>query len=86
MSSSQRLHPTTEAVYRFVVRFKVMYAGDSPTRREIAAGVGLASVSTVHPHLNALERAGRIRRPKRGKARMIEIPGAYWQFDEVGAW
>ena len=79
MSSSQRLHPTTEAVYRFVVRFKVMYAGDSPTRREIAAGVGLASVSTVHPHLNALERAGRIRRPKRGKARMIEIPGAYWR-------
>lgn len=85
MSSSQRLHPTTERIYRFIVRFKRQYAGDSPTRREIAAGVGLATVSAVHPHLDALEQAGRIKRPKRGKARMIAIPFASWEFDEVGA-
>ena len=85
VSSSQGLHPTTERVYRYIIRFKRMYGGDSPTRREIAAGVGLATVSAVHPHLDVLEAAGRIRRPKRGKARMIAIPLAAWVFDEVGA-
>ena len=71
-----RLHPTAESVYRFIIRYKRLNAGDSPTRREIMAGVGLPSVSMVHHHLVALEAAGRIRRPKRGKARMIAIPGA----------
>lgn len=72
-------------MYRFIIRYKRVNAGDSPTRREIAAAVGLATVSAVHPHLDSLERAGRIKRLKRGKARMIAIPGAYWQFDEVAA-
>lgn len=68
-------------MYRFIIRFKRMNAGDSPSRREIAAGVGLPSVSMVQHHLLALEDAGRIVRPKRGKARMIAIPGAEWRFD-----
>ena len=83
--SSSQLHPTAERMYRFIIRYKRVNAGDSPTRREIAAAVGLATVSAVHPHLDSLERAGRIKRLKRGKARMIAIPGAYWQFDEVAA-
>ena len=84
MSSSSGLHPTAEAMYRYIIRFKRMNAGDSPSRREIAAGVGLPSVSMVQHHLLALEAAGRIRRPRRGRARMIGIPGASWEFDEVG--
>ncbi len=83
MSSSQRLHPTAEAVYRFIVRFKRQYAGESPTRREIGAGVGISTPSIVSHHLDMLERAGRIWRPKRGKARMIAIPGSHWEFDEL---
>ncbi len=70
-------------MYRFIIRFKRMNAGDSPTRREIAAGVGLPSIAIVQHHLKALEAAGRIRRPKRGQARRIAIPGAEWRFDEV---
>lgn len=85
MSSSQSLHPTAERMYRYIIRYKRMSGGDSPTRRELAAGVGLPSVSMVQHHLDALERAGRIERPKRGKARMLVIPGAYWQFDEAAA-
>ena len=91
MSSSQelgerpRLHPTAESMYRFIVRYKRMNAGDSPTRREIMVGVGLPSVSMVQHHLESLEAAGRITRPKRGKARMLAIPGARWEFDEVAA-
>lgn len=82
----QRIHPTAEAVYRYIIRYKRLHAGDSPTRREIGAAVGLSSPSTVNCHLEALARAGRIRlaRPA-GKARMIAIPGASWEFDEVGA-
>lgn len=80
--SSSQLHPTAERMYRYIVRFKMMNAGDSPTRREIAAGVGLPSVSMVQHHLVALEAAGWITRPRRGKARMIAIPGAIWRFDE----
>ena len=83
--SSSQLHPTAERMYRFIIRYKRVNAGDSPTRREIAAGVGLPSVSMVQHHLEALEAAGRITRARRGKARMIAIPGASWQFDEVAA-
>lgn len=85
VSSSQeltgrpRLHPTAESMYRWIVRFKEMHAGDSPTRREIMAGVGLPSLSMVQHHLVALEEAGLIQRPKRGAARRIAIPGAIWR-------
>lgn len=71
-------------MYRFIIRYKRMNAGDSPSRREIMAGTGLPSVSMVQHHLVALERAGLIQRPRRGQARRIAIPGASWEFDEIG--
>lgn len=78
------MHPTAEAVYRYIIRYKRLHAGESPTRREIGAGVGISAPSVVHHHLVMLERSGRIRlgRPS-GKARMIEIPGARWSFEEA---
>lgn len=84
MSSLQQLHPTAESMYRFIIRYKRMHAGDSPSRREIMAGVGLPSLSMVQHHLVALEAAGRVTRPGRGNARMIGIPGARWEFEEAG--
>lgn len=84
MSSSQHLHPAAESMYRFIIRYKRMHAGDSPSRREIMAGVGLPSLSMVQHHLVALEAAGRVTRPGRGNARMIGIPGARWEFEEAG--
>lgn len=78
MSSSQGLHPTAESMYRFIVRFKRMNAGDSPSRREIAAALGLPSVSMVQHHLVALERHGLITRAGTRDARRIGIPGAVW--------
>ena len=83
MSSSQRLSPTAESVYRFIIRYKRMHAGDSPSRREIAAAVGLPSTSMVHSCLIALETAGLVTRSEGGKARMIGIPGAEWYFYEA---
>lgn len=73
------LHPTAEALYEFVVRYKTQHAGDSPSRREIQAALELPSVSMVHHHLVMLERAGKIRLGRAGQARMIGIPGAEWR-------
>ncbi len=70
-------------MYRYIIRYKRLHGGDSPSRREIASAIGLPSVSMVQHHLLALESAGRITRPKRGKARMIAIPGAEWRFSEL---
>jgi len=81
-SPQLQLHPTAARIYRFIIRYKRMHAGDSPSRREIAAGLGLDSVNTVQNHMDALETAGLIKRPKRGYARSITIPGASWDFDE----
>ena len=71
-------------VLAFVVRFKEEHCGDSPSMAEIAAGVGLASRSTVFVHLEALERAGLIARPAGGDARRIGIPGAVWMRPQLG--
>lgn len=46
--------------------------GYSPTVREIAAAVGLASSSTVHGHLERLEQRGYIRRGDAKSPRAIE--------------
>lgn len=64
-------------VLAFVVKFKQEHCGDSPTMEEIAAGVGVASRSTVLVHLGALERHGLIERARKD-ARRIGIPGAVW--------
>ncbi|MGM9926625.1 MAG: transcriptional repressor LexA [Bacillus sp. (in: firmicutes)] len=44
------------------IKQEVKIKGYPPTVREIASAVGLASSSTVHGHLNRLERAGFIRK------------------------
>lgn len=79
--SSSQLHPTAERMYRFIIRYKVLNAGDSPSRREIQQALRLASPSMVQHHLATLERAGKICRPRRGAARMIAIPGGVWRLE-----
>jgi len=46
--------------------------GRAPTLQEIASRVGLASVSTVHKHVELLEGRGLLRR-RRGRRREIEL-------------
>jgi len=55
----------------FIEQFE-MDMGYSPTMREIAAGMGLKSVSSVKKMLDRLESLGVIRKPT-GKARGIEL-------------
>jgi len=47
--------------------------GRAPTLLDIASRVGLASVSTVHKHLELLEARGLLRRRRKGRRREIEL-------------
>lgn len=77
------LHPTAAAMYRWIVGFKQAHAGDSPTRREIAAALELGSTSVVQHHLVRLARAGLVVLPPQGEARRIGIPGARWEVEDT---
>ena len=59
--------------------------GITPSIREIGKAVGLSSTSTIHLHLNSLERKGYIRRPK-SKKRCIEIlDNSFYNYDVVSS-
>ncbi|MGL4523764.1 MAG: transcriptional repressor LexA [Bacilli bacterium] len=60
-----------EAILSFI-QDEIQRKGYPPSVREIAVGVGLASGSTVHNHLDQLEKNGFIRRDKT-KPRAIEV-------------
>lgn len=49
------------SIYQYIVRF-IRRKGYPPTVRDIGKGVGLSSASTVHFHLNTLEKKGFIER------------------------
>lgn len=54
------------------IKYEINAKGYPPTVREIGESVGLSSPSTVHTHLNTLEKLGYIRRNP-SKPRAIEI-------------
>ncbi len=59
--------------------------GITPSIREIGKAVGLSSTSSIHLHLNSLERKGYIHRPK-SKKRCIEIlDNSFYEYDDVSA-
>ncbi len=63
---------TVEMVYQFIVS-SLRDKGYAPSVREICAGVGIRSTSTIHGHLKRLQEAGRIEYTA-GKRRAITIP------------
>lgn len=62
-----------EKVYSFTVEF-IRKNGYAPSVREISAGTGLSSTSTVYRHLLKLEDEGRIEM-KRNSPRAIKLAG-----------
>lgn len=66
-----RLGKRQLAIYDFIRAYTDEH-GYPPSVREIGAAVGLASPSTVHMHLKALEERGLIRRDSK-KPRTIEV-------------
>ncbi|MER6230944.1 MULTISPECIES: helix-turn-helix domain-containing protein [unclassified Streptomyces] len=62
---------TQERILAFI-RKTIEDTGEAPTVREIAAGAGLRSPSTVHYHLGRLEESGHLRH-ERGRHRSIRL-------------
>ncbi len=57
--------------------------GITPSIREIGKAVGLSSTSSIHLHLNSLERKGYIRRPKSKKRCIKILENNFYDYDEV---
>ncbi len=62
-----------QEIYDYILSFTNEH-GYPPSVREIGAGVGLKSPSTVHFHMKGLEEAGVIVKAE-GKTRAISLPG-----------
>ena len=76
---------TRAAVWAFMKTYMRASQGRPPTAREIRAGAGLSSLSTVHRALADLEYDGLIRRGDFGTTRGIRIIGATYRLpDEAG--
>ncbi len=67
----ERLTPRQEKIFKFI-KDEVRSKGYPPSVREIGEAVGLRSSSTVHAHLEKLEKKGYIRRDPT-KPRAIEV-------------
>lgn len=70
-----------DAVYRYLVAYKRLHGGASPSVREIMDALDIPSTSVVHYHLRVMDRAGRVRllrRPGRKGYGAIGIPGERW--------
>lgn len=63
---------TINQVFDFIVDY-IRREGFPPAVRDICAGVGIRSTSTIHGHLKRLQQAGRIEYTS-GKRRAITIP------------
>lgn len=69
--------PTRQKLYGYIVLFKRMNNGNSPSIRQMADVLG-RSTSVVSAHLARLEAIGLIRRGRMGESRMIEVIGGKW--------
>lgn len=69
------LTPRQKEVLDFLVQFSEE-RGYAPSFEEIAGGVGLASLATVHKHITALEQKGYLQR-RFNESRSIEISQEY---------
>ena len=69
-----KLTAKQQQIYDYILAFTNEH-GYPPSVREIGAAVGLKSPSTVHFHMNGLEKAGVIVKAE-GKTRAITLPGA----------
>ena len=63
---------TVNLIYNFIVDY-IKREGFPPAVRDICAGIGVRSTSTIHGHLKRLQQSGRIEYSA-GKRRAITIP------------
>ena len=69
--------PKLDRAYNYIVDFKRLHDGNSPTMREIADELKPCSTSQVKFYLDRLEAMEKIRR-RLGRACAIEVIGGKW--------
>ena len=72
---------TRDAILAFVIQYKQANDGASSSLREICEACSIASTSTAHYHLQALNDSGRIQIDF-STARNIRVPGGEWVYRE----
>jgi DNA-binding transcriptional ArsR family regulator len=72
---------TRDQLFDFIVAYKRLYDGNSPSLREMSAALEGLSISVVNYHLKGLERAGRIVLGGFGRSRSIGVVGGQWRFE-----
>ena len=70
---------TEQKVFEYIVRYKGLNDGASPSYRQIASACGVA-LGSVRYWLDRLEDAGKIYRDE-GQYRAICVPGGRWVFE-----
>jgi SOS-response transcriptional repressor LexA len=65
-------------IFDFIVKYKKEHGGLSPSLKNIAEAIGIASVSTVNASLEVLRKQGRIYFDEEIEIRNIRIPGENW--------
>ncbi len=76
-NKKQSISNATREVMDFILKYKTMNCGASPSIREIRDACDLHSTSVVQHHLTRLQAAGWIERDTR-TARNIRIVGETW--------
>ena len=71
------LTPRQQEVIRFIASYQVDN-GHSPSYEEIARGLNLASIATVHKHISSLEKKAYVRRSP-NQSRSIEVAPKFLQ-------
>lgn len=61
-----------DRILAFIVSYQDEH-GFSPTMREIASGIGIASVGCVHKHINGLKEAGLLRETENQTPRALAV-------------
>ena len=64
--------PTSERILRYIVSYTDEH-GYAPTLREIANGVGLTSVGTVHRHIETLKNKGILEETEQASSRALVV-------------
>ncbi len=77
-ASSQGGIATRAKFFEFIIDYKTLHDGVSPSMRDIAKQFAI-STSVVSHHLNILEELGLIERP-RGVSRVIRVIGGRWTY------
>ena len=74
------LTPKQKTVLDFVVSF-IERSGYCPSFEEIARGVGLGSLATVHKHVTALQQKGYLKR-RYNESRSLEVSADYLRSEQ----